>query len=419
MGETTNRFLFLFYKFFTLALFIWTWKYSDKSVLDSSTVKKRAQNVSSLSGRPNRLLCKGPTAIAKDESENKKLKDRVIKVLNEDESSLGKMLNNLVHDANFQKEFNSLLLDKGFEKQFNELVSDTSSEGNQSSSLHSLSTYDGGDLTPIGFADYPEPFNSTTGSQILETDFSSQSYDENLKKTFHSTISTQEIPQALNQESKRFGSVEQLIDEIKKVDNVEKMIEILKFYENMEALVKLAEKTAATQQVPENSEIKEQVQSELESATQAELESQLQAQLHAQLQTQVKQAPPRKKIIKGKSVFGRIKKMFKKLDKKYEDHLQKLLTTNYSFLIKNGKMARSKYYLDILLAFSPLIFGGIVLSIFIHYFSYSTILPASVFALSSLFYFLFKLWNCKRICKGPGRFKFRQKYKDVINVLKK
>ncbi|CAA9986271.1 Plasmodium exported protein, unknown function [Plasmodium knowlesi strain H] len=466
MGETSNRFLFLFVKIFTLSLFIWTWKCSYKPLLDSSILKKRSENGGALSGRRNRLLSKNFIAKRTDEAKIKKLKERVIKILKEDESSLGKMLNNLVHDANFQKEFSALLRDKGFEKQFNELVSDTNSEGNQSLSLHSLSTYDGGDITPIDSADHPEPPNSVAGSQVPETNFSFESYHRNFRRRFFPSTPTPEITQVtetpgtaniaettgtaniaettgtgeftespntaettlgLCEESSKTGSVEQLIHEIRKSNNLEKMIQILKFYENIEDLVKLAEKTTTSEQVPPNSEIGMQEKPALESLTeveidshlQAQLQEQLQAKLQAQMQTQVNgRNLSRKRKSKIKFIFGDIYRIAKSLDKKFENHLLKVLTTNYSFLIKNGKISRLRYYLDVLLSVSPLIFGGIILCLCIDNFSLLLFIPSVVFAAIILLYFLFKLWNCKCMIRGSGRFNFNQKYKAVIEVLK-
>ncbi|EUD64305.1 hypothetical protein C922_05320 [Plasmodium inui San Antonio 1] len=392
---------------------------SHLSVLDSSPAKDRAQNGRALSVRPRRLLCKGALATPTDQLENKKLKERVIKILNEDESSLGKMLNNVVHDASYQEEFNALLHDKGFEKEFNELVSDSSSEEDISSSLHSLSTYDGDDITRTGFAAYPQPPNSTTDSPILETHLTSQTYDANLKKQSHPTIPNPEIRERLSQEPKKFGSVDQFLDEIQKADNVKKMIEILKFYGNSEVPVTLAEKTETTQQVPQNWEIYAQGQSGWESSAHAKLKSQLEAKLHDQLQMQVQKPPPRRIRTRPKSFLGLIYKMLNKVDSKYEDHLLKVLTTNYRFLVKNGKMLRLRYYLDLILCLSPVLFWGTLLGISALNYPMSPFVLFAVIGSLSVLYVLFKLWNCKRICKGIGKYKLRKKFKQMVDYWKK
>ncbi|GAW79044.1 Plasmodium exported protein, unknown function [Plasmodium gonderi] len=427
MGKTLNRPIYLFFKLFAFALLIWTLQYSNKSFNSTSFTKKQLQNGNALSCRFNRLLSKEPVITAKEEPKKNRLRERVLKILKEDDSNLGRMLNNLVHDVNFQKQFNALLLDKSFERQFNELVSDSHLEEkslNSMNSLNSLNSYnslnslevnDESDLKNKNVTANPEQLNSNTNdNNDLDTNINPQNFDENLEKKYHPTIPP-ENAQKPSGETSPSNIVEQLLDEIKKADNLDRMLDILKFYgslkefDNSQLLKQQQQQQQQQQQpIPVQPEIKEQLQSELE------------AQIKAQLQAQIKeQGSSRKKKSKGKSIILTLCKKIIKLDKKYEDHLINLFTTNYSFLIKHGKITKFRYYLDILIAVSPVIVSGLILLVFINNFNLGYFLTTLALASFSFLYFLFKMWNCKRICKGPGKFKVRQKYKEVVEVLKK
>ncbi|SBT58200.1 hypothetical protein POVWA1_086210 [Plasmodium ovale wallikeri] len=255
-------------------------------------------------------------------------------------------------------------------------------------------------------------------------------------------------------------NVLKLIDELKNAESVEKTLEALKAYENSKVQsgvpqhahekLKLQQQEQHQQkhqqkhQQQHQYQYQHQYQHQHQHQQQDQYQHQQQDQYQHQYQYQHQQnskshararlPPPHNSQVQTelqKDMYNKLyrkenytalsiaRKGLKKIDKMYEKQIFKLLTTDYKNDIKNGRISKMKYYMQVLISVSPIVASGILLCFFINPYNAPGLVISALLGAVAVLYFLFKMWNCKRVNTGTGKFVVRKKYKEVKNVLKK
>ncbi|SBS93079.1 Plasmodium exported protein, unknown function [Plasmodium ovale] len=572
MEERTNKLVSFFVNISVIVLLTWSSHYYDENDFGNTLGKKQVLKNDALDKRYGRLLCKEPDIRREDKKAH--LKERVIKILKEDESNLGKMLNTLVHDVNFQKEFNALIRDENFEKQFNELIRDGDNEkksklSHSNSNLdldaatppnrdklevqsreekydeehdneekhdeehnseekydkehdseenydqeqysekkyakeqsnnkkektknHSKVKHDNGDKYRGSYFDeeIEDDYSATYFDEKVGSKYSKKGYNKNYegsygKKNYNDNYEDQynqgiysdtyddqynkggysgkyedqynqgdysgkyedqynhrgdyndnyEDPynrrSHYNEKNERRynrsdlkghneGQVEgelkldhnvlKLIDELKNAESVEKTLEALKAYENSKI------QSGVPQRAHEKLKLQQQQQQQ---HPKSHARARLPPSHHSQVQTELQRDMYNKLYRKENyTALSIIRRGLKKIDKLYEKQIFKLLTTDYKTDIKNGRMSKLRYYMQILISVSPIVASGILLCFFINPYNAAGLVISTILGAIAILYFLFKMWNCKRVNTGAGKFVVHKKYKEVKNVLKK